>query len=204
MYGAALPAGSYGRPRFGQLYTQRDHVSRRGALVRDLAAKRALRGLGAMNLCEDPGWNFVQALVGAGGAVTSALSTGTNYTGPGGAQQTAGGSTAGRATGAGLTATAAAWQATCAAQAARGADQGTGANTDELRALLDAQARNNEMALLEARRSSDQALQAMLMAQQQRGATSQELISGVPNQTLLLGGLAFAGVIGLALLLKRK
>jgi hypothetical protein len=41
------------------------------------------------------------------------------------------------------------------------------------------------------------------MSQQRNGAQSQELIAGVPNQTLLLGGLAVGGVIALALFLRK-
>lgn len=203
MYGAALPAGSYGRPR-GATYAQQPHTARRGALVRDLARTRALRGLGAMNLCEDPGWNFVQALTGAAGSIVGAFSSGTTTYDAMGKPVTSGGSTAGAATGAGLTATASAWQAACASQSARNNDAATASNTAQLQALLDAQAARNEQAVWEARRSSEQALQAMLLAQQQGQRAPQELIAGVPNQTLILGGLAVAGVIGLALLVKRR
>jgi hypothetical protein len=166
--------------------------------VKQLAQRHAIRGLGAMNLCEDPGWNFMQALVGGAGGVVSSLSAGTQY-----GSVTKGGSTAGRATGAGLTATTTAWQAACAAEAARDADRANPANNEQLQALLAAQSHSTELALAEARRSSEQALQALMLSQQQRGAVAQELIPGVSNQTLLLGGLAIAGVVGLALFLRR-
>ena len=207
MYGAAIPAGNYARPNFGAMYTQRDGVSRRGALVQRLATRRALHGLGGglggENLCEDPGWIAAQAALGTTGAILSGIFSGTTTTNKYGKTVTTGGSTAGMTAGAGVSAATMAWQAGCAARTRSAADTGSAANTAELAALLAATQRNTDSAIAESRRASDQALQAMLMSQQRNGAVSQELIAGVPNQTLLLGGLAVGGVIAFALFLRK-
>lgn len=140
-----LPAGSF--QGLGAFYTERASMATRRA---------AMRGLGDVNFCTDPGWQFANRLVGAAGSIYGQ----------------AAGSDAGHRTAArSISAAGDAWAQTCAAQA--GATATGAAQPTETPADVYARARADTLAQAEAQRRAQLSLQA-----QQQSQTNTYLIVG--------------------------
>lgn len=135
----------------------------------------ALYGLGNVDMCNDPGWQFARSLVAAGSTIYG-QAAGTD----------AGHRTAARS----IDAVGDAWAATCAAQA-RGGAQATAQPTES---VADVYARARAEAQLDAQRQQQQqfALQAQQQQQQQQQSQAQS------QRTLLMvgGGIAAVAVVG--------
>ncbi len=194
MYGAALPAGNY----HGSLgrYAGRSRPSMRGAAMRGQAKAYALRGTGisglgeGTDLCTDPGWNAVNALIGGAGSIITSINQSSASSGDEDSQPDQGWG----AVGAGTTAVATTWQQHCASrqQAAQQAAQ------QELETDLARQRANNELAIAQARAQNEMMI-ARMQAQQGAGASA-----GIDTNTLLIaGGVGVAALLGAFLLLRR-
>lgn len=200
-YGAALPAGSYGGPLGAYRRRRVEPTSQAGATIRDNIKARALGGVGLGNLCTDPAAAFTQAIIGGAGAIVAGTSEGElMWDSKTGSWIRTGGSATGTITGGALSTTADAWAATCAADAAASSDA-TAGNMDAWRAELEAQRLATERQIAEQRHTTEQTLNTLMMMQAQQGR--QQAQSGIDTNTLLIAGGVAAGVVVLALLLRR-
>lgn len=169
-----LPAGSYGGP-LGRMPRLPRPTGISGAKLRYMAAQRQLSGIGGLgNLCNDPGWQFAQALVGGAGSVVGAASgEGTNV---------------GNVTGASLSTIANSWAATCTQQG----QTPQGASQSDIEKLIAASQASNQQAISQDRLRNEQmmqqlfAQQAQLAAQQQAAQQNQGF--KLDTNTLLIGG----------------